>query len=201
MEKKLRILTMMHKIDRGGFYERYLALIKGMLDKGYDVHYLCSHEFDMKHENLHFHKVFAFSFIPLNLFFKLFAQFYFLSYIICKLYKVDKIVLFGEGYSAAASLSKKRLGVPVITFMRADPIEAFEIQNRKISVWLGKRLERLGFETSSKIIVNSECLGEKLVRRNSFIKRKLRYLPNNIKKEYQISAKEAHQYYPLNFAE
>ncbi len=191
--KKLKILTMMHKIDKGGFYERYLALVKGMLDEGYEVHYLCSHEFDLKHENLHFHKVFAFSFIPLNLFFKLFLQFYFLSYLICRRYKIDKIVLFGEGYSAAASLSKRLLGVSVITFMRADPIENFEIQNRMVSAWLGRKVEKLGFGTSSRIIVNSESLGKKLVQRNPFVKRKLRYIPNDIRKEYQRKGKKLYK--------
>ena len=199
-EKRMKILTMMHKIDKGGFYVRYIALVKGMLEQGYEVHYLCTHEFELKHENLYFHKVYGLDFLPGNLFSKLFLQFYLLSYLYCKMYRVDKIVLFGEGYSAASALAKKKLSVPVVTFMRADPIENFEIQGRMISAWIGRKLETFGFKVSSRIIVNSESLGRKLLKRNPFIRRKIRYVTNDIRKEYQKKGKRLYKGKYIGFA-
>lgn len=108
---------------------------------------------------------------------------FFKSILIAKKYKIDKIMTFSPFYTFLSILPIYFLGIPAITFVRADNLKH---GRKRIRNHFFNLVDWAGIKISDKIIFVSSTLKDVYQKRHRIPEAKATVLPNNIPKTYLI---------------
>jgi len=176
----MRILTMCQEIKKGGFYERYLSLVRAMLKRGWEVHYISTQEFPIRNKNLHFHRANAMGGIRAPLFARFVPRAMTKSLALVNRLNFDRIVVFGSAYAFMGWLLKKTHDIPMITFLRADILDNLRIQGRGKMIKPVSVMQKFALKSSDKIIINTPVVGEKIRNRYGIPEKMIELIHNDI---------------------
>lgn len=180
----MKILTMYQDIGSGGFFDRYIRLLKAMLKEGWEVHYISTERFPIQHKNLHFHRVRKTK-VKGPLFLRFLPQAMLKSLYLAKTKRFDRMVVFGSAYGFIGWFLKKFHKIPLITFVRADFLENLRLQGRARLIRPAKTIQGKSFRASDRIIVNATTLKEMIAKRYGIEGDRIGIIYNDIPPEFR----------------
>jgi len=164
---RMRIMTAMYTIKRGGAYERFKMMVEAFLDKQCEVHCLSLIPIPIKNPFYHNHV----RRLPFKIgggwVAKLMVLFLFPVYslLIGWQEKIDLFVAFGSLYAFVLAIPKYILKRPMVTLIRGDSTFVLKMQDSsRYLLWLNKVIEYLGLTFSNRIITVNTAIQKDISR-------------------------------------
>ncbi len=160
-------------------------LFEALDAEGHSLHFIGTEPLPLAHKSLTQHVLRVPFAQNENLLFWLYFMVasFFKSLWIAQKYKIDKIITFSPFYTLLSILPILLLGIPAITFVRADNLKH---GHKKIRNWSFSIADWAGIIKSDKIIFVSASLKGLYLKRYRIPESKVTVLPNNIAKKYHI---------------
>lgn len=164
---RMKIITAMYTLKKGGSYDRFRMMIEAFLEKQCEVHCLSLTPIQIKNPFYH-NEVAGFPFKLRNGWVaKLIVLFLFPLYSLWIGWreKINLFVAFGSLYAFILSVPKWILKKPMVTFIRGDSVYGLEMRDSsKYFLWLNQLIEYLGLFFSDRIITVNTAIQKEITR-------------------------------------
>ena len=164
---RMKIMTAMYTLRRGGAYDRFLMMLEAFLERDCEIHCLSLSPIQIKHSLFHNH-VMYFPFMKVNgLIPRLVVLSIFPPWAIWVGWRnqVDLIIAFGSLYAFIQSFAKWLLRKTMVTLIRGRSSFGLKIHNS--SKWvlsLNKLIENMGFHFSDRVITNNAAIQKEILK-------------------------------------
>ena len=164
---RMKIITAMYTLKKGGSYDRFKMMIEAFLEKQCEVHCLSLTPIQIKNPFYH-NEVAGFPFKLGNGWVaKLIVLFLFPLYSLWIGWreKINLFVAFGSLYAFILLVPKWILKKPMVTFIRGDSVYGLEMRDSsKYFLWLNQWIEYLGLFFSDRIITVNTAIQKEITR-------------------------------------
>jgi len=164
---RMKIITAMYTLKKGGSYDRFKMMIEAFLEKQCEVHCLSLTPIQIKNPFYH-NEVAGFPFKLGNGWVaKLIVLFLFPLYSLWIGWreKINLFVAFGSLYAFILSVPKWILKKPMVTFIRGDSVYGLDMRDSsKYFLWLNQWIEYLGLFFSDRIITVNTAIQKEITR-------------------------------------
>ena len=164
---RMKIMTAMYTLRRGGAYDRFLTMLEAFLERDCEIYCLSLSPIQIKHSLFHNH-VMYFPFKKVDgLIAKLVVLSIFPPWAIWVGWrnKIDLIIAFGSLYAFIQSFAKRFLKKTMITLIRGRSSFGLKIQNSsKWVLYLNKLIENVGLHFSDRVITNNTAIQEEILK-------------------------------------
>jgi glycosyltransferase involved in cell wall biosynthesis len=182
----MRILSIYFRNHKGGFTKRLYKLYIALASVGDEVHFMGSEQIPVDSTQIIQHTLG----IPSS---NRISFMFWLRFIVISIFKslltarrqhIERIVVFGPFYTVLCILPILILGLPAITFIRADNRLHSSNKLRNAIFYI---VDWIGIALSSRLVFVSSALEREYLKRYRFKRKKSAVIPNSIETEYSIS--------------
>jgi len=166
MKIKMKIITSMYTLRKGGAYDRFLMMVEALLEKGCEVHCLSLTPIPVKHTSYHNHiMVFPFKggkeWLAKSLILLFFPLY---GFLVGWREGVDLFVSFGPLYAFLQAFPKWILKKPMVTFIRLDLSLKFKKGDVfNIIFLLNRVIESIGLLFTDRIIAVNTAIRQEII--------------------------------------
>ena len=185
----MNILSIFYKDKRGGFNQRLYKLYESLAAEKHSLYFIGTERLPIKNKKVFQHiiktpfskqenAIFWLSFIILS-----FLE----TLIISRRRRITRIITFGPFYTTLCVLPICLIGIPAVTFIRADNMKHSRNIFRNTFFYF---VDWIGIKLSDKIFFVSLKLKKVYQARYRIPEKNIRVIPNNIEESYQIDPRE-----------